>query len=109
VRGSVHGRKPGRGRAPVPIRPGADEELVGVRPRLEPVSDRACFIGEPDAPDIADLLHAPTGTARPLCRDSLVEALERRLWRPLKRQKPGPKASPRDSHTRDLFELPERD
>jgi putative transposase len=88
---------------------GADDELVGVRPLLELISDRARFIGEPDAPDIADLLHAHAGTGRPLGPDSFVEALEQRLGRPLKRQKPGPKASRRDSHTRDLFELLERD
>ena len=87
---------------------GADDELVSVRPLLELISDWARFIGEPDAPDTADLLHAHAGTGRPLGPDSFVEALEQRLGRPLKRQKPGPKPPRRDSHTRDLFELPER-
>ncbi len=88
---------------------GADDELVSVRPLLELVSDWARFIGEPDAPDIADVLHAHTSTGRPLGPDSFVEALEQRLGRHLKRQKPGPKPPRRDSHTRDLFELLERD
>ncbi|WP_093037083.1 transposase [Thiocapsa roseopersicina] len=88
---------------------GADDALVSVRPLLELISDWAGFIGEPDAPDIADLLHAHASTGRPLGPDSFVEDLEQRLRRALKRQKPGPKAARRDSHTRDLFELLERD
>ncbi|RKT43354.1 REP element-mobilizing transposase RayT [Thiocapsa rosea] len=54
------------------------------------ISDWRRFIGEPDATDIAHLLHAHAGTCRPLGPDSFVEALEERLGRPLKRQKPGP-------------------
>jgi putative transposase len=88
---------------------GADDALVSVRPLLELISDWARFIGEPDAPEIADVLHAHTSTGRPLGPDSFVEDLEQRLRRALKRQKPGPKAARRDSHTRDLFELLERD
>jgi putative transposase len=68
---------------------GADDELVGVRPLLELVSDWARFIGEPDAPDIADLLHAHTSTGRPLGPDSFVEDLEQRLRRPLRRKSLG--------------------
>jgi putative transposase len=88
---------------------GADDELVSVRPLLELISDWARFIGEPDTTDIAHLLHGHAGTGRPLGPDSFVEALEQRLGRPLKRQKPGPKPPRRDSHSRDLFELLERD
>ncbi|MFB1485790.1 MULTISPECIES: transposase [unclassified Thiocapsa] len=88
---------------------GADDKLVSVRPLLELVSDWTRFIGEPDAPDIADVLRAHTGTGRPLGPDSFVEALEQRLGRHLKRQKLGPKPPRRDPHTRDLFELLERD
>lgn len=88
---------------------GADDELVSVRPLLELISDRDRFIGEPDAPDIADVLHAHAGTGRPLGPDSFVKALELRLGRPLERQKPGPKPPRRDSHTLDIFELLERD
>jgi putative transposase len=87
---------------------GADDALVSVRPLLELISDWARFIDQPDAPDIADLLHAHAGTGRPLGPASFVEALEQRLRRPLKRQKPGPKPMPRDAHTPDLFEWPER-
>ena len=87
----------------------ADDELVSVRPLLELVSDWDRFIGEPDGPDIAELLHAHTSTGRPLGPDSFVEDLEQRLRRALKRHKPGPKPARRDSHTRDLFELLERD
>jgi hypothetical protein len=79
-----------------------------IRDKLKALFFENRAIGEPDAPDIADLLHAHAGTGRPLGPDSFVEALEQRLGRPLKRQKPGPKAPRRDSHTRDLFELPER-
>jgi putative transposase len=70
---------------------GANEELVSVRPLLELIPDWARFIGEPDAPDVADVLHAHTGPGRQLGPDSFVEALEQRLRRPLKRKKPGPK------------------
>jgi hypothetical protein len=86
-----------------------DEDYADYRRLLlELISDWARFIGEPDSPDIADLLHAHAGTGRPLGPESFVEALEQRLGCPLKRQKPGPKPPRRDSHTRDLFELPER-
>jgi putative transposase len=68
----------------------AEDELVSVRPLLELVLDWDRFIGEPDAPDIADLLYAHTSTGRPLGPDVFVEDLEQRLWRPQKRQKPGP-------------------
>ncbi|SDX70626.1 hypothetical protein SAMN05421783_1645, partial [Thiocapsa roseopersicina] len=88
---------------------GADDDLVSVRPLSELISDCDRFIGEPDAMDIAHLLHGHAGTGRPLGPYSFAEALEERLGRPLKRQKPGPKPSRRDSNTLDLFELLERD
>jgi putative transposase len=88
---------------------GAGDELVSVRPLLELISDRARFIGEPDTPDIADVLHAHTSTGSALGPESWVEDLEQRLRRPLKRKMPGPKAARRASHTWDLFELLERD
>ncbi len=88
---------------------GVDDELVSVRPLLELISDWDRFIGEPDAPDIADVINAHSGTGRPLGPDSFVEDPEQRLRRPLKRKKPGPKAARRESHTRDLLELLERD
>jgi putative transposase len=69
----------------------AGERRLGLRGRLDG------FIGVPDAPDIADLLHAHAGTGRPLGPDSWIEALEQRLKRPLKRQQPGPKPPQRDS------------
>jgi putative transposase len=87
---------------------GADDELLSVRPLLELISDWDRFIGAPDAPGIADLLHAHAGTGRPLGPDVFVEALEQRLRRPLKRQQPGPKPAPRDAHTRNLFAWPEQ-
>jgi putative transposase len=87
---------------------GLDDELVSVRALSERVSDWARFVGEPDAPDIADVLHAHAGTVRPLGPDSFVENLEQRLRRRLRRQNPGPKALRRDVHTGELFELPER-
>ncbi|WP_213455612.1 hypothetical protein [Thiocapsa sp.] len=68
---------------------GADDELVSVRPLLELISDWDRFIGEPDAPDIADVLNAHAGTGRPLGPDSFVEDPEQRLRRPLKRKSPG--------------------
>lgn len=69
---------------------GADNALVSVRPLLALRSDWARFIGEPDTPDIADVLHARTSAGRSLGLDSSVEDLEQRLRRPLKRKKPGP-------------------
>lgn len=50
-----------------------------MRPLLELISDWDRFIGEPDAPDIADVVNAHAGTGRPLGPDSFVEALEQRL------------------------------
>ncbi|MFB1490842.1 MULTISPECIES: hypothetical protein [unclassified Thiocapsa] len=63
-----------------------DDELVSVRPLLELISDWDRFIGEPDAPDIADVLNAHAGNGRPLGPDSFVEDLEQRLRRPLKQK-----------------------
>jgi putative transposase len=53
---------------------GADDELVSVRPLLELISEWACFIGEPDATDIAHLLLAHTGTGRSLGPDAFVRS-----------------------------------
>ncbi|MBK1724197.1 transposase [Thiocystis violacea] len=83
---------------------GVDDALVSVEPLLELVADWDRFIGEPDTSNIADLLHAHASTGRPLGPDSFVEDLERRLQRPLKRQKPGPRPRKRDECTRDLLE-----
>ncbi len=83
---------------------GEDDALVTVRPLLDLIPDWGAFVGEPDAPKFAELLHAHASTGRPLGPESFVESLERRLKRPLKRRKPGPKPQERDHSTLDLFE-----
>jgi hypothetical protein len=76
---------------------------VTVRPLLELVPDWDAFVGQSDAPDFGEMLHAHARTGRPLGPDSFVESLERRFRRSLKRGKPGPKPRERDRATRDLF------
>ena len=81
-----------------------DDSLVSVRPLLELIPHWDAFVGQTDAADFGELLHAHASTGRPLGPDSFVELLERRLGRSLKRRKPGPKPRERDGETRDLFE-----
>jgi putative transposase len=68
----------------------ADDALVGVRPLLELISGWNTFIGNADAADIGDMLQVQARAGRPLGSDAFAEDLERRLQRPVKRQKPGP-------------------
>jgi hypothetical protein len=79
-----------------------------VRALLELMFDRDRYIGELDAPDIADVTHVACRTVRPLGPESFVDDPEQRMRRHLKRQKPGPKPPRRDLHTNDLFIVPER-
>jgi putative transposase len=82
---------------------GREDVLVTVRPLLELVRDWEAFIGEADDEKLNELLRGHASTGRPLGADSFVESLERRLARPLKRKKPGPKTRERDRYTGDLF------
>ena len=82
---------------------GREDVLVTVRPLLELVRDWEAFIGEADDEKLNELLRGHASTGRPLGADSFVESLERRLARPLKRKKPGPKTQERDRYTGDLF------
>ena len=68
-----------------------------VRPLLELIPRWETFVGEVDTPDIGDRLHPHASTWRLLGPDAFVEDLERRLRRPLWRQKPGPKPQKRDA------------
>lgn len=83
---------------------GESDCLVTARPLLDLVPDWEAFVGEPDARKFGALVHAHASTGRPLGPDSFVESLERRLLRPLKRQKPGPKPHEQDLATLNLFE-----
>jgi putative transposase len=83
---------------------GEDDALVTVLPLLDLIPDWGAFVGEPDAPMFEELLHAHASTGRPLGPVSFIESLERRLKRPLKRWKPGPKPKEPDHSTLDLFE-----
>ena len=83
---------------------GADDALVQVGPLLDLISDWRRFLGEPEDKDTVEALHAHARTGRPLGGEDFVEALEQRLGRALKRQKPGPKPRQRDTETRDLFD-----
>jgi putative transposase len=71
---------------------------------LELISDWRRFLGQPEDKDTVEALHAHARTGRPLGGDDFVEALEQRLGRALKRQKPGPKPRQQDTETRDLFD-----
>ena len=88
---------------------GDDEELVRVRPMLDLIPDWASYLTDADAdpnpgPDHgADHFHRHARTGRPLGSDAFIDALETRLGRALRPQKPGPKPKSADARTRDLF------
>jgi putative transposase len=83
---------------------GTDDAFVQVGPLLDLISDWRRFLGEPEDKDTVEALYAHARTGRPLGGEDFVEALEQRLGRALKRQKPGPKPRQRDTETRDLFD-----
>ena len=70
---------------------GEDDRLVRVAPLLDAVGDwRAFLAGGLDEADLAAIRkHERTG--RPLGSDAFLARLERKLGRPLRRGKPGPK------------------
>ncbi len=71
---------------------GEDDELVRVRPLLALASDWPGFLAEGlDAAD-HEAIRAGERTGRPLGSPRFVARLEKRLDRPLARQKPGPKS-----------------
>ena len=72
---------------------GADDGLVSVAPVLEMVGGRFADLLETDAdaPDFGALRAAET-TGRPVGAAEFIEALERRLGRPVARRRPGRKA-----------------
>jgi putative transposase len=73
---------------------GQDDELVRARPLLALASDWAGFLAEGlDAAD-HEAIRAGERTGRPLGSARFVARLEKRLDRPLARQKPGPKPKP---------------
>ena len=88
---------------------GDDDELVRVRPMLDMIPDWASYLADADAdPDpaadpAAEQFHRHTRTGRPLGSDAFIDALETRLGRVLRAQKPGPKPKRRDAPTHDLF------
>ena len=65
--------------------------MVAVRPLLDLVPDWKGFLrGGLDAEDL-DAIRAHERTGRPLGGERFVARLERRLGRPLKKARPGPK------------------
>lgn len=61
------------------------------------------YLRAPTEAAFADALHARIRTGRPLGTDAFVAELERRLVRPLRPQKRGPRARLRDEDTPDPF------
>jgi putative transposase len=70
---------------------GRDDALVQVAPLLELVSDWGSYLREPVPGDLCERLHAHLRTGRPLGSEGFLKDLERRLGRPLRPRKPGPK------------------
>ena len=75
---------------------GRDDGLVKIAPLLKGEPDWAAFLGRALASDEAEALRLGERTGRPLGSAAFVASLERRLGRPLARQKPGPK--PKRAH-----------
>ena len=69
-----------------------DDELVQVRPMLERIQDWTGYLAQPLSEAEHEHLRRHTQTGRPLGDDSFIDQLERRLQRPLRPQKRGPKA-----------------
>ena len=72
---------------------GRDDKLVSVAPLLERVGDWKKFLAEGVDIDAREAIRAAERTGRPLGAAPFVRKLEKRLERPLARQKPGPKPS----------------
>lgn len=70
---------------------GRDDALVSVRPLLDIVPDWAAHVRAALDRDTYDAIRAGERTGRPLGPARFVAKLERRLKRPLAKQKPGPK------------------
>jgi putative transposase len=70
---------------------GRDDGLVKVRPLLSRVRDWATFLKQRLSAEDHEALRAAERTGRPLGSLRFVARLEKRLRRPLARQKPGPK------------------
>ena len=107
--GCVRPSSSGLGRVRAQHLRGDDDELVRVRPMLDLIPDWASYLADADAdpnpgPDHrADHFHRHARTGRPLGSDAFIDALETRLGRALRPQKPGPKPKSADARTRDLF------
>ncbi|MBI3711088.1 MAG: transposase [Proteobacteria bacterium] len=71
---------------------GADDGLVRVRPLLALAPDWAGFLAEGLGSADREAIRAGERTGRPLGAARFVARLEKRLGRPLARQKPGPKS-----------------
>ena len=74
---------------------GRDDGLVMVRPLLDLVADWREFLRGGLSEDEHEAIHAGERTGRPLGSAKFVARLEKRLKRPLARQKPGPKPEKR--------------
>ncbi|MBV9548654.1 MAG: transposase [Alphaproteobacteria bacterium] len=70
---------------------GRDDELVQVAPLLERVGGWKAFLGEKLDGAAREAIRASERTGRPLGSAAFVRRLEKKLERPLARQKPGPK------------------
>lgn len=98
LRGAESGAGPAGAAGALAHLAGRNDALVTVKPLLDLVPDWATFLRT--APDDADYDAIRSGerTGRPLGSAAFVARLEKRLGRPLARQKPGPK--PKDTADR---------
>lgn len=74
---------------------GQDDRLVEVRPLLERVGDWASFLESGIEDGMRRRLERHQSTGRPLGTEDWLEALERRLGRPLRPRRPGRPRKPR--------------
>jgi len=70
---------------------GSDDQLVTVAPLLTLVSDWEDFLPTKATEDQVKALRRHERSGRPLGREHVVRAVERKLGRTLRRGKPGPK------------------
>ncbi len=70
---------------------GRDDGLVQVKPLLDLVPDWREFLSAGLSDDEREAIRAAERTGRPLGSTRFIARLEKRLHRPLARQKPGPK------------------
>ena len=70
---------------------GVSRGVLEVDALLQEVEDWECFLLEGMDEEEVDLIDKHTRTGRPLGEASFIEKISRKIGRPLKKKKPGPK------------------